>query len=518
MARFVLANRRGGLLPQGGEHLAAVASAPASEALDIFPKARSMLEANFSLHSFVEPHATSGRWQIQIDGDARDLQSAIAKIPGDVIAEPALSRSVATVSADGLLSTMAPNGGDPPSAGIGADINITLQSVGRPVVGAQAALALADTRGTGLQTMISGQSDTGGKATLHYDPKLWQPILLMIQPLSGCWGAWQTNPSGNIALDLPALPKTGPIGWWHLAANISQRRKDRAAGIRIGIVDSGVGPHPYLAHVRSIGSVTGAQYDARPEAGADVLGHGTHVSGIIGARPVDGSGDYAGLAEGAEILMIRVFPKQGDANQGDIAEAIERLAMEKCDLINLSLGGAQPSDIERDAVRMATGMGSLCIAAAGNNFGQPIMYPAAYPEVAAISAVGVVGAYPPGTMEAQSLPYQPDRYGFDNLFLGNFSNIGSEMTGTAPGVGIISTVPARPEVAAPYAAQSGTSMAAPIATAALASVLAQDEVYRGLPRDQTRVQRASTILAASLRPLGLNPVYVGIGLSQGWPN
>src|SRR5262249_7549133 len=147
-----------------------------------------------------------------------------------------------------------------------------------------------------------------------------------------------------------------------------------------------------------------ASFTAGAQAAADVLGHGTHVSGIIGARPVEGSGDFAGLAEGAEIMVIRVFPQNGDANQGDIAEAIQRLATENCDLINLSLGGAQASDIERDAVRMAAARGSLCIAAAGNSFGQPIMYPAAYPEVAAVSAIGVVGAYPPGTLEAQSLP------------------------------------------------------------------------------------------------------------------
>jgi subtilisin family serine protease len=275
-----------------------------------------------------------------------------------------------------------------------------------------------------------------------------------------------------------------------------------------------------VEHVTSIGAITGGQYD--PGAGQDVVGHGTHVSGIIGARPVEGSGDYCGIADGAEIICIRVFTREGETNQGDVAEAIDRLVLEHdVHLINLSLGGTQPSQIEQDALRTALIFGTLCIAASGNNFSQPVMYPGAYPEALAVSAVGRVGAYPPSSLEAHScptLPTQLDRIGPYGLFVADFSNIGPQTSCTAPGVGIISTFPARPEVVAPYAAASGTSMAAPIVCASLATVLAQDANYHALPSRVERAQWASAVLLASLRPLGLSWVYVGGGLVQAWPS
>jgi subtilisin family serine protease len=295
--------------------------------------------------------------------------------------------------------------------------------------------------------------------------------------------------------------------------------RDRGEGIRIGVVDSGVGPHPYLQNATSVGAVINGQYDPAPAAGADVLGHGSHASGIMIARPVDGSGDYCGIADGADVLSIRVLTPEGQASQADIADAIDLLTIEpRVDLINLSLGGPQPSQIEQDALRSAMDRGTLCVAAAGNDFGQPILYPAAYPEAIAVSAIGLAGIYPAGTMEAQSLPTQSDQYGPNNLFLARFSDIGPQMSCGAPGVGIISTVPARPEAPAPYAAYSGTSMAAPVVCASLATVLAQDQTYRGLPRNQQRTQWASFILANCLRPLGLNWTYAGGGLVQAWPS
>jgi subtilisin family serine protease len=344
------------------------------------------------------------------------------------------------------------------------------------------------------------------------------PSLLMVEPDSGTWNWWQNYPQGSVSIDLQPLPKGGPLGWWHYLAGVQQDGARRGAGIRIGVVDTGLGSHPYLSHVKSLGAVINGAHDTSAKAGLDVLGHGTHVSGIMAARPPQGSNDYAGVASGADVSVIRVFPPQGEANQGDIAEAIDLLSEQGADLINLSLGGPQPSEIERDALRAAVGRGTLCIGAAGNNFGQPVMYPSAYPEVASVSAIGLAGIYPAGSMEAQSLPSQYDRYTADNLFIANFSNLGPQLICTAPGVGIISTVPAENGNAAPYAARSGTSMAAPVACGALASVLAQDTVYRDMKRGPERAQRAATILFASLRPLGLNPVYAGYGLSQAWPN
>jgi subtilisin family serine protease len=55
----------------------------------------------------------------------------------------------------------------------------------------------------------------------------------------------------------------------------------------------------------------------------------------------------------------------------------------------MSLGGGPPSPAEEDAIRDAIERGTLCICSAGNSNG-PIEYPGAYPECAAVSAVGLV--------------------------------------------------------------------------------------------------------------------------------
>jgi len=114
-------------------------------------------------------------------------------------------------------------------------------------------------------------------------------------------------------------------------------------------------------------------------------------------------------------------------------------------------------------------------------------------------------------------PQDPSLFTPGGLFVANFSNIGPELFCAAPGVGIISTVPATKDAPAPYADMSGTSMASPAACAALATLLGVDETYKQMPRSIERAQRASLVLISYLAPLGLTQASAGWGLSQAWP-
>ena len=120
-------------------------------------------------------------------------------------------------------------------------------------------------------------------------------------------------------------------------------------------------------------------------------------------------------------------------------------------------------------------------------------------------------------MAAHCLPLQADKFARVDCFLADFSDFGPEIFCAAPGVGVISTVPARAEAVAPYAGMSGTSMASPIVCGALATLLSHDRAYMGLPRVVRRAQWAAAKLAASLQPVGLSPLYVGGGVSRAWP-
>src|SRR5262249_6787059 len=103
-----------------------------------------------------------------------------------------------------------------------------------------------------------------------------------------------------------------------------------------------------------------------------------------------------------------------------------------------------------------------------------------------------------------------------SLYVANFNNVGSNLLCSAPGCGIVSTVPVRGVVPTPYADMSGSSMAAPVACGALATLLSPDPSYLEMPRGLARAQRASSLLTSLLFPLGLSPQFAGRGMSRAW--
>jgi subtilisin len=183
----------------------------------------------------------------------------------------------------------------------------------------------------------------------------------------------------------------------------------------------------------------------------------------------------------------------------------------------MSLGGGQPTQAEQDAIRDAAERGTLCICSAGNE-GGPIDFPGAYPECAAVSAIGQLGWAPAGSFSAGNQPQDADKLGSDSLFLATFScfaaNPGQALACTAPGVGIISTVPDKGDRRGLYMEMDGTSMASPAACGTLAAILSQSETYKALPRDRSRSNAARMALAQHCRSIGLDVKYEGRGLPQ----
>ncbi len=159
------------------------------------------------------------------------------------------------------------------------------------------------------------------------------------------------------------------------------------------------------------------------------VNHGTHVAGIIAAVANNSIG-IAGIAK-VSILSERVMNSDGDGTSFDVVEGINHAVAHGAKIINLSLGGGRTS-LESDACQNAWDNGCIIVAAAGNDYGGPVSYPAAYPTVIAVSATD------------------------SNDNLSNFSSVGSEVELSAPGVSILSTIKNNQ-----YETESGTSMAAP---------------------------------------------------------
>lgn len=273
-------------------------------------------------------------------------------------------------------------------------------------------------------------------------------------------------------------------------------------GISVGVIDTGVGPHPDLSVFGGFNSVL---HEKTNDFGDNGDGHGTHVAGIIAARGVAPRG-RRGLAPGARLSSYRVFAKGSDtATNFAIAKAIDRAVQDGCDLINMSLGGGDPDEAVQAAIEDAFAQGSLVFAAAGNEDRSPVAFPAsASPPAIAVSALGRKGTFPAGSIHADAVmrPYGRDR----NNFLAAFSNIGPEIDLVAPGVAVISTVPGG------YVAMDGTSMATPAAVGAAARLLSGQPQLLAMPRAAARAAALLQFLFGRTQKVGFEPIHEGHGI------
>jgi subtilisin len=274
-------------------------------------------------------------------------------------------------------------------------------------------------------------------------------------------------------------------------------------GVIVGVIDSGVAiNHPDLKVQGGQNTVPGENPQDFGDNGTE--GHGTHVAGIIAARGSAPSG-LRGVAPGVTLRSYRVFGQGGDnASNYSIAKAIDAAVADKCDLLNMSLGGGDPDPVTAEAIAAAYRAGVVIFAATGNDDRAPVSFPAANDMCQAVSANGRKGTFPDGTEPEGSIasPYGTDK----KNFIASFSNVGPDTDLTGPGVGVISTVPSG------YGVMSGTSMATPAETGAAARLLASMPAILAMPRDQRRTDAMVAAIAQACKSLGFDPTFVGKGM------
>jgi subtilisin family serine protease len=449
-----------------------------------------------------------------VEGDPVELSAKGAEMTSDTVIEPELLR-VPAKAYPAELQFAPVAGGQQLTPGTGSELKLVLQGPsGDAVPGATVLVRFNGLQDFQASVSAGGVSDNTGTVLVPFDPNLWRPNIVGIEPAGGLWTAVVRMPQSGQVVQLQELPKTGPLGWWHLLSGETAFDPNAGKNIKVGVIDSGVGPHPCLEHVTPIGSFLDGSFLHGITQGRDVQTHGTHVSGIIGARPPDDSQAFCGITPGCDLYVGRVFSEAGGGNQGDVANAIDALSTQYAtDIINMSLTGA-PSSIEHDAVILAFQKGTVCVCAAGNQNGSPVGYPAAYPEAIAVSALGLINTAPADTMPALNAPSQTDKYGYGGIFLASFSNIGPRLFCAAPGNGIISTIPANKHDPAPYADMSGTSMASPLVAGILANLLARDQYYATMERNAARAAYAKMLLAQHALSILPNRIYVGNGMTR----
>jgi subtilisin family serine protease len=203
--------------------------------------------------------------------------------------------------------------------------------------------------------------------------------------------------------------------------------------VKVGVIDTGID----LKHPDLQANIKGGYNAINPLKSAnDDNGHGTHVAGIIAA--LNNSIGVVGVGPNIDLYAIKVLNASGSGYLSDVIEGLDWAVTHGMQVVNMSLGTSQDIQSFHDAILNAYNAGVVIVAAAGNS-GGAVSYPAAYPEVIAVSAAD------------------------QNDQIASWSSRGPEVDLTAPGVNIYSTYKGQS-----YATLSGTSMAAPHVTGAAA--------------------------------------------------
>jgi subtilisin family serine protease len=237
--------------------------------------------------------------------------------------------------------------------------------------------------------------------------------------------------------------------------------------ITVAVIDTGVDPHPALAHVL----LPGYDFTRNRDGGSEQSDVNQSTMAILDGQPgfvnqstmaildqstmaiLDGP-EYAAFGHGtmvagvvhltaprARILPLKAFKADGSGYASDVLRAIYTAVSKNADILNMSFSFSTRSRELESALTYATARGVVAVASTGNDGQRVNKYPAALSTV-----IGVAS-----TTDWDTLSY--------------FSNYGPSTAWiAAPGEAIVSTYPF-----GSYAAAWGTSFSTPFAagTAAL---------------------------------------------------
>lgn len=312
-------------------------------------------------------------------------------------------------------------------------------------------------------------------------------------------------PAGRRQRSGAAAPASPPLVMWNLQKILWSEARDAgfnaASKIRVGVLDTGVD----LNHPDLPGKAIDYTYDfGAPGASAsdrDIIGHGTHVLGTIGALAHNDIG-INGICK-CRLSCYKIFSDEPELLE-ETAEyeiydyfvdpEMYHLALAKCvddkvRVVNLSIGGFEkPSKAEEMLFKNLDDNGIVVVSAMGNENSSQPSYPAAIPAAIAVGA---------------SLP---------NDARAGFSNKGKHITLLAPGENIWSTLPTYPGESTRYKNKQtdkfeiegreieygcwpGTSMATPHVSAACALILQANPKLKPAEVKQLLIDHADKVPA-----------------------
>ncbi|WP_370518941.1 type VII secretion-associated serine protease mycosin [Micromonospora sp. AMSO12t] len=178
---------------------------------------------------------------------------------------------------------------------------------------------------------------------------------------------------------------------WHLSfLRVAEAHKiTQGEDVTVAVPDTGVHPHPDLAHNLRRGTdiVAGGSGDGRQDRDS----HGTGMAGLIAAHGRAGQQGALGIAPKAKILPIRVKNNGQGGTSHQLKDAINYAITQNAKVISISAAGAADSRLHT-AVEAAIRADIVIVAAAGNKpLSRHVGFPAAYPGVIAVGGVDRLG-------------------------------------------------------------------------------------------------------------------------------
>jgi len=245
-----------------------------------------------------------------------------------------------------------------------------------------------------------------------------------------------------------ALDKVNAAGAWSLGRGSRQ--------VTVAVIDTGA---DYNHKNLKDNMVAGYNFIENNDDPQDIVGiggnpgHGTHCSGIIGARGIDGG--TIGITPNVSIMPLRFLDANGQGSLLDAIRAIDYSIDKKVDVVSASWGASVSESQAQpliEAISRLNDAGIVFVAAAGNegaNNDRTNSFPsnARLPNVIAVAA----------SNSGDGKPY--------------WSNYGrTKVALAAPGDDILSTLPNDT-----HGSLSGTSMATPLVAGLLALLKSQHE-------------------------------------------
>jgi subtilisin family serine protease len=288
----------------------------------------------------------------------------------------------------------------------------------------------------------------------------------------------------------PAATQQTPLWRKRIAGTDSDVRKALDKGpdrinVNVAVIDSGIdATHPDLNVKGGVDCQSGSPVDVTP---VDVLGHGTFVAGVIGAR--NNRLGVIGTAPGTPLWSVRVVDDSGLISEEMLICAIDWVTATHKDkdenndiaVANISIAGGaadtpncgKGTDPMHYAICRSVRAGVTYAVAAGNageDFANTV--PATYDQVLTATAMGDFDGKAGGDAAPACGPDDFSKYGQKDdqpAFFSNFATTSEDKAHTVsgPGMCMVSTAPGG------YSVSNGTSFASPAVAGSVALCISQ---------------------------------------------